>query len=142
VGALGTRAQGLFSHRLADYLVFGAPVTSPCTGEVVAAADGLDDTPPGSPDVHHPSGNHVLRRCDIDREVVVLLTHLQNGSLTKQVGERVLMREVIGAVGNSGNASEPHLHFQATRGDLMHGTTVSILVDSRFLAANSLVFGR
>lgn len=142
VGALGNRVRGLFSHRLSDYFVFGVPVRSPCTGEIVADIDDLADNPPGRPDVRHPPGNHLLLRCDADHEVVVLLGHLQNGSVRKHAGDRVLRGDVIGAVGNSGNSSEPHLHFQASRGDLTKGTAVSILVNGRFLTANNLVFAR
>lgn len=139
VGALGNRVGGLLSHRLSEYFVFGTPVRSPCTGEIVAAIDDLADNPPGRPDGRHPPGNHLLLRCDADHDVVVLLAHLQAGSVSKHAGERVVTGEVVAAVGNSGNTSEPHLHLQATRGDLTGGTAVSILVNGSFLTANSLV---
>ena len=140
VGRFGSRARRLLPLRLPDYFVFGLPVKCPCTGDVAAAVDGLTDNPPGRPDSQHPPGNHVLLRCDRNDAVLVLLAHLQAGSVRKHAGDRVLRGELVGAVGNSGNTSEPHLHMQATRGDLTQGTPVSILLDGRFLTTNNLVF--
>ncbi|UTW58767.1 M23 family metallopeptidase [Kordiimonas sp. SCSIO 12603] len=42
--------------------------------------------------------------------------HLRPGSLRVKIGERVVQGDIIGEVGNSGNSSEPHLHFQVTDG--------------------------
>ena len=37
--------------------------------------------------------------------------HLKPGSLRVRPGERVKKGQVVGLVGNSGNSTEPHLHF-------------------------------
>jgi len=37
--------------------------------------------------------------------------HLQPGSLKVRLGQRVRRGQVLGLVGNSGNSTEPHLHF-------------------------------
>ena len=42
--------------------------------------------------------------------------HLRPGSLRVKIGDRVAQGDIIGEVGNSGNSSEPHLHFQVTDG--------------------------
>ena len=42
--------------------------------------------------------------------------HLQRGSLQAKVGERVRTGQILGAVGSTGTASAPHLHFEIWRG--------------------------
>jgi murein DD-endopeptidase MepM/ murein hydrolase activator NlpD len=42
--------------------------------------------------------------------------HLQKGSLQVRVGDRVRTGQVLGAVGSTGTASGPHLHFEIWRG--------------------------
>jgi len=68
--------------------------------------DGLRDLagPPGV------VGNHVV--IDHGDGVFSLYAHVRRGSAVVAVGDRVATGDVIGEVGNSGNTSEPHLHFQ------------------------------
>jgi len=54
-------------------------------------------------------GNHVI--LDIGRGLYAFYAHLQPGSLRVNVGDRVKRGQVLGLVGNSGNSTEPHLHF-------------------------------
>lgn len=55
-------------------------------------------------------GNHVsIRGAD---GTVAVVAHLARGSLRVKVGDRVRAGQVIGACGNSGNSSEPHVHAQ------------------------------
>ena len=42
--------------------------------------------------------------------------HLQPGSLRVKAGDRVKAGQVLGLVGNSGNSTEPHLHFHISNG--------------------------
>ena len=46
----------------------------------------------------------------------VALCHLKRQSLSVRPGQRVESGEVVGACGNSGNSTEPHLHVQAMDG--------------------------
>ena len=41
-----------------------------------------------------------------------MYAHLQPGSLRVKLGDQVKTGQVIGLVGNTGNSSEAHLHFQ------------------------------
>jgi Peptidase family M23 len=44
----------------------------------------------------------------------VLLAHLQRGSLHVRAGDAVRIGDTVGACGNSGNSTQPHVHVQAT----------------------------
>jgi hypothetical protein len=55
-------------------------------------------------------GNHVV--IDIGDGVWATLAHLQHESITVKPGDRVAAGDVIARCGNSGNSSEPHVHFQ------------------------------
>lgn len=54
-------------------------------------------------------GNAVIIR-HAENEVS-LLAHFQQGSIRVHRGERVKQGQVLGLCGNSGNSSEPHIHF-------------------------------
>jgi murein DD-endopeptidase MepM/ murein hydrolase activator NlpD len=102
-------------QQLVDYYAFGAPVTAPADGTIVAVEDGLRDHPvPGSARVEWRTwnivGNHVVIEHD-DGEYSTL-AHLREGSVTVSPGERVSRGDVVGECGNSGMSTEPHLHFQ------------------------------
>jgi hypothetical protein len=113
----GFRARGFAPTELADYAIYGAPLVSPCAGEVLVARDGLDDQPigpPGDAGRAAPLGNTVLVHCTSD--ITVVLAHLQPHSVRVVAGDTVHVGSELGAVGNSGNTSEPHLHLHAVRG--------------------------
>ena len=60
------------------------------------------------------AGNHVI--VDLGGGHFALWAHLRPGSLRVKVGDHVKRGQVLGLVGNSGNSSEPHLHFQVMDG--------------------------
>ena len=45
-----------------------------------------------------------------------VMAHMQQGSVTVKVGERVAAGQVIGRLGNSGDSFGPHLHYQLQSG--------------------------
>ena len=109
---LGLRATGLQPADPRAYRIYGARVLAPCAGRVVLAVDGLPDMRVPETDRKHMAGNHVLLRCaDAD----VLIGHLSPGSVQVRVGDAVATGVWLGAVGNSGNTGEPHLHVHAQR---------------------------
>jgi hypothetical protein len=102
-------------EELADYYAFGESIRAPAAGTVVATEDSLRDYPtPGSlwPEwrTHRITGNYVVIE-HADGEYS-MLAHLQEGSVSVEPGDRVARGEVVGRCGNSGNSSEPHLHYQ------------------------------
>ncbi|MFI0349452.1 M23 family metallopeptidase [Actinomadura sp. 9N407] len=59
-------------------------------------------------------GNHVI--LDLGDGVYAVFAHLRRGSLRVAKGDRVRAGDLLGEVGNSGNSSEPHLHFHLMDG--------------------------
>ena len=56
--------------------------------------------------------------------------HLQPGSLRVKVGDRVRRGQGLALVGDSGDAREPHLHFEVTTSSkLLAGEGVPYLID-------------
>jgi hypothetical protein len=55
-------------------------------------------------------GNHVI--LDLGGGVYAAYAHLRRGSVRVRPGQRVAAGERLAECGNSGNSSEPHLHFQ------------------------------
>lgn len=55
-------------------------------------------------------GNHLI--LDLGDGTHALYAHLKRGSAVVHEGERVRTGQVLARVGNSGNSTEPHLHFQ------------------------------
>ena len=55
-------------------------------------------------------GNHVV--LDLGGGVYAALAHLRRGSLRVRPGDRVAPGQQLAECGNSGNSTEPHLHFQ------------------------------
>jgi hypothetical protein len=87
----------------------GAPVLAPLTGKVTSVLDGIPDLPPENAAADNPAGNHVVIH---GGEHFVLLAHLARGSVRVTEGDLVKAGQVVGACGNSGNSTDPHLHIQ------------------------------
>lgn len=110
-----------------NYHAFGQPYLAPVSGTVAMVLDGLDDIlpqQPGSNPMHHPAGNHVVIEASGG---YIYLAHCQNGSILVQQGDTVEAGDVVAAVGNSGNTSEPHVHIHAqTQLDMFDPEAVGI----------------
>ena len=108
LNSTGNRANGLCPADPDAYAIYGDTVFAPCNGVVQEAVGHLPDTEPGNPDVLHPPGNHLVIRV---RSAVLLLAHLQQGSLLVSPGMTITAGQPLARVGNSGNTAEPHLHI-------------------------------
>ncbi|HUQ05608.1 MAG TPA: M23 family metallopeptidase [Kofleriaceae bacterium] len=102
-----------------DYHCWGQPILAPADATVVAVASDKPDHPPGTMDPSAPAGNHVV--LDFGNGEFALLAHLQAGSVTVKVGAKVTRGQTLGLTGNSGNTSEPHLHFHVQDGPKLFG---------------------
>lgn len=92
-----------------DFYCWGKKILSPAAGTVTAAVDGLPDQAPGEMDPRNPAGNHVV--IDHGEGEHSLLAHLRQGSVAVEEGQKVERGQLLGLCGNSGNTSEPHLHY-------------------------------
>lgn len=98
----------------ADYHCFGTPVLAPEAGRVIGAVDSVPDNTPGRMNREQIFGNHVV--VDHGDGEYSVLAHLRRGSVAVDSGDRVERGERLGECGNSGNSSEPHLHYHLQDG--------------------------
>jgi len=139
IAAFGTddksfRGQG---QKLSDYYAYGAPVLAAGDGVVVEVVADQPETAEILRRVGETfdaygdrmgalqmkllkqgdraiGGNSVL--IDHGNGEYSLYAHLQPGSIPVKVGDRVKAGARLGRLGASGNATEPHLHFQVCDG--------------------------
>ena len=100
--------------RLTDYYCYGQEVLAPGEGDVVWACDSLPDQEIGTRNAAQPIGNGIV--IDHGNGEFSVLAHMQPGSLRVRVGDRVGPDTVVGLVGNSGNTTEPHIHYHLQDG--------------------------
>ena len=105
---------------------WGREILAPAAGTVTYVRNDVPDNPhPGNgPDnnwyktLHDPVmayfGNCVI--IDHGNSEYSVLAHMQLGSVRVKVGERVAAGQVLGSLGNSGDAFGPHLHYQLQSG--------------------------
>jgi hypothetical protein len=100
--------------KLTDYYAYGQEVLAPGAGTIVWACDSLPDQPIGTRNPAQPIGNGVI--IDHGDGEFSVLAHMQPGSLRVRVGDTVDANTVLGLVGNSGNTTEPHIHYHLMDG--------------------------
>ncbi len=104
----------------ASYFAYGEDVFAVADSTVVAVRDDIPENVPGLMSRAVPvtldtlAGNFVV--LDLHDGRYATYAHLQPGSIGVQPGQRVRRGEVLGRVGNSGNSTEPHLHFHVSDG--------------------------
>ena len=105
-----------------DYYAFGREVLAPADGTITDVIRGVrDNALPGSMNPYIPLGNAVFIR---HREYEVsILVHLKLGSIKVKVGDKVKRGQVIALCGNSGNSTEPHLHYHLQNTPIVQDAT-------------------
>jgi murein DD-endopeptidase MepM/ murein hydrolase activator NlpD len=116
--ASGRIYAGANSKDPKSYVIYDQPAYAVADARVIAAVDGLPNSPIGSFPAALPleqaDGNHVV--LDLGDGHYVLYAHFAPYSVLVHEGQFVHRGQVLGKVGTSGNSSEPHLHFQVTDG--------------------------
>lgn len=103
-----------------NYRAYGEEALAVADGVVTETKDGIPENVPGPASRAVPitletvGGNHVV--LDLGHGAYALYAHLQPGSLQVKPGDKVKAGQVVGLVGNSGNSTEPHLHFHICDG--------------------------
>jgi murein DD-endopeptidase MepM/ murein hydrolase activator NlpD len=83
---------------------------------VTEVVDTVPDNIPGEMNEDAPAGNHVV--VDHGNGEHSVLAHLRLGSVTVEEGDRVETGQRLGACGNSGRSSEPHLPYHLQTGSV------------------------
>ena len=112
------------SDRPQDYAGWGRPILAPAAGLVVMARNDRPDQPKdgeSNPAYYAPEypnggdvGNHVV--IDHGQSEFSLIAHMRMGSVRVRAGDRVAQGQQVGELGNSGDTSGPHVHYQLQDG--------------------------
>jgi hypothetical protein len=98
---------------------YGGPIHAVADGEVTQVMDGIaENTPrvlPTPVTLDNIAGNYIVMRIAPNRYVTY--AHLQGASIRVRVHDHVRRGDVFARLGNSGNSTGAHLHFQVTDGD-------------------------
>lgn len=100
---------------LHSYYCYEKNILAPADGTVVAIKNNFPDcrimndgqTDPDTPDI---GGNRIIIKHASNEYSTIC--HLMPGSIIVKKGQAIKKREVIAKCGNSGNTTEPHIHFQ------------------------------
>jgi murein DD-endopeptidase MepM/ murein hydrolase activator NlpD len=104
----------------ANYYAYGTELLAVADGVIAAVKDGIPQNVPGANSRAVPitmetvGGNYVA--IDIGHGRYALYAHVQPGSLRVKAGDHVKRGQVVALLGNSGNSTEPHVHFQVADG--------------------------
>jgi len=97
-----------------DWFGYGAEILAVAPGTVVEVVNDMPDVVPGkNPEglnMGQIAGNRVI--VDMGSGRYAMYAHLAPGSVQLHVGDHVEKGQKLGLLGNTGNSSAPHLHFQ------------------------------
>ena len=97
-----------------EWFGYGAEVVAAAPGTVVEVVRNLPNVLPGkNPDgltMEQIAGNRVI--IDMGAGHYAMYAHLAPGSVQLHVGDHVQRGQKLGLLGNTGNTTAPHLHFQ------------------------------
>jgi|GEM_PF-687074 Membrane proteins related to metalloendopeptidases len=119
--------------RNSDYASYGQEVVSVADAVVKSVKDGVPENDlqlqnlPNTLDL--AAGNNVV--LDLGKGRYALYAHLQPGHIAVKPGQKVRRGQVLGLVGNSGNATGPHLHFHISSSPVpLAGEGLPFVIDS------------
>jgi hypothetical protein len=118
-----------------DCFAFGREIIAPADGIVTDVINGVRDNVPGSMNPSSAVGNAVVIQ-HRDNEVSVL-AHFKLDSIKVKVGDKVVKGQLLGLCGNSGNSSEPHLHYHLQNTPIVQdGTGIKCLFQKVTIITN------
>lgn len=125
-----------------QWLCYGAELLAVAPGTVVEVVRDLPDVPPGAAPTNltipEIPGNRVI--LDLGGGRYAAYAHLAPHSATVHVGDRVRTGDKLGVLGNTGNTTGPHLHFQISdRPSLLDATSLPFVFESMQLQSRTPV---
>jgi len=108
IGANGKSYQQ-DGNQNSDYYAYGKKVLAAKDGTVVLVRTDVVENDPGRTNLNTPGGNVVV--IDHGDNQFGYYAHLRPNSITLRVGAKVKAGDAIAEVGNSGESTEPGLHF-------------------------------
>jgi Peptidase family M23 len=119
-----------------DWLCYGAELLAVAPGTVIESVGDMPDVPPGAAPTNLTiaefTGNHVT--VDLGNGRYVVYAHMAPHSVTLHVGDHVKTGDKLGLLGNSGNTTGPHLHFQISdRPSTLDTTALPFVFESMVL---------
>lgn len=102
-----------------NYYCYGMNIIAPADGEIVVVSGKYNDSKvygDGTVDCNAKDirGNFVvIKHNDYEYSTIA---HIMPKSILVTLGQKVKQGEIIAKCGNSGNSSEPHIHFQLQNG--------------------------
>jgi hypothetical protein len=124
-----------------DYYCFGQPIYAPADGIVVKAENELPDNSPGEMSPKAPLGNCVV--LDHGCGEFSFFAHFRQGTVVVHNGDRIRSGQLLAQCGNSGNSSEPHLHYHLQntavpfRGDGLPAFFIEYVVNGKAVAGRT-----
>src|SRR5579885_600339 len=103
-------------HDNRSYYAYDHPIYAAADGTIVSVKDGIAENVPNSEQLAAPigletiAGNNIIE--DLGGGRFAAYAHLRPGTIKVKPGERVHSGQMLARLGNTGNSSEPHLHFQ------------------------------
>jgi hypothetical protein len=135
VGADGKTHRGE-GKKNEDYFAFGRDVLAPADGTVIEVIEGVHDNMPGSMNSYSAIGNCVLIQHREDE--VSVLAHFKQGTIKVKEGDKVKRGQLLGQCGNSGNSSEPHIHYHLQHSPvLQEGLGIKCVFDKVLLTKDN-----
>ncbi len=117
VGPNGDSHDG--TARNENWWGYGEPIQAVADGEVTQVVNGIPENAPRvlpTPvTLDNIAGNYIIVRIAPNRYATY--AHLQGASITVRLHDHVHRGDILARLGNSGNATGPHLHFQVTDGN-------------------------
>jgi len=122
-----------------QHYAFGADILAVADATVVIVQDGEPEQVPNVRLVPQKStelaGNLVV--LEVEPNVFAAYVHLQPGSITVKVGDKVTVGQQLAHLGNSGNSSGPHLHFGLLdQANLFTGRSLPFVLEQFTLVGN------
>lgn len=119
-----------------DFYAFGKELNAPCIGEIVLVVDGVKDNKPGELNPIYIPGNTVIIKTE--RNEFLFFGHFKQNSIIVKQEQKVIQGQLLGLCGNSGNSSEPHLHFHIQNAENMNIAT-GVKCDFDKIIVNGLI---